>query len=258
MDIVLIGSGKVANILAGRIHKAGHHIVQVLSRTAASALQLARRHDIPLFGRTGGSMVARADLYIFAITDDALLNDHSTFLHTKNPVVHTSGSVSMEVLSRYSPHYGTLYPLQSLNEQTSDEAEIPFLLDAIDEETLNIIKAFAESISKKVSVTNDKDRASLHLAAVFVNNFTNHLYALAQSYCERHNLDFSLLEPLLLETAKRVEGKNALSLQTGPAVRGDETTIEKHLKLLKTQPDLLVIYTVLTESILQYHAKTGI
>ena len=133
--------------------------------------------------------------------------------------------------------------------------EIPFLVDANTADNITLLKDFAETLSSKVQVASDGQRKKIHLAAVLVNNFNNHLYALAEKFCADEKADFKLLYPLIRETVERMENFSPADLQTGPAVRGDEETIEMHLQLLKGYPQLMKLYEILTNSIETFYKK---
>jgi predicted short-subunit dehydrogenase-like oxidoreductase (DUF2520 family) len=154
----------------------------------------------------------------------------------------------MEVLQP-AAHYGVFYPLQSLRKETGRLPETPIIIDASDADTRHLLEQLGRSISPTVVTAGDDERRKLHLAAVFCNNFVNHLYALAESYCRQEGLDFRLLLPLIRETALRVETHLPSAVQTGPAARSDTPTLEAHLRLLDAHPRLREVYSVLTESI---------
>ena len=128
---------------------------------------------------------------------------------------------------------------------------MPIIIDASDAETLYLLEALAHTISNTVVEAGDDQRLKLHLAAVIVNNFTNHLLTLTEDYCQKEGLDFSLLWPLIKETSSRLETVSPSKSQTGPAVRNDRPTIEKHLQLLQNYPQLKKIYELFTGSIMQ-------
>jgi predicted short-subunit dehydrogenase-like oxidoreductase (DUF2520 family) len=130
---------------------------------------------------------------------------------------------------------------------------IPFLVDAVQEEDVNALQQLALSLSSQVQVAGDEKRLKLHIAAVIVSNFTNHLYALAAQYCQEEQADFTLLLPLIAEVATRLQYLEPRQSQTGPAVRGDQSTIEKHLQLLEAHPALKQVYALMSQSIDQVH-----
>jgi predicted short-subunit dehydrogenase-like oxidoreductase (DUF2520 family) len=256
MKIVIIGSGNVATVLGNKIVQAGHTVVQVYGRNEAETKHLASQldanpvHDWKLIKKG-------LDLYLVALSDTALsgLSEHLQL--EDEIIVHTAGAVMKEVLKPISSRYGVLYPLQSLRKNKMHIQDIPLMVDGSDEKTLKKIQKLALSISDKVTVATDIQRLRMHLAAVIVNNFVNNLYVLAETYCQQHGLDFKQLLPLIRETVKQLPSHSPQHLQTGPAVRHDAATIEKHLGLLQDDPRLREIYALLTHSIQQVHPKKG-
>ncbi len=249
MKIGIIGSGNVATVLGRMISKAGHEITQIISRNEKHARLLAKELNCG-YASSFANLNRDADLFIVAISDSSLLELDKHLLLEKKMIVHTAGSVSKDVLKKVSKNYGILYPLQSLRKENENIPEIPLLVDANTEENLTLIYDFAKTISDDVKHCNDVERLKLHVGAIIVNNFTNHLYGLTEDYCKKENVDFKLLLPLINETASRLLSFPPKELQTGPAARNDRLTIEKHLALLKDYPDLKKIYELMTESIL--------
>jgi predicted short-subunit dehydrogenase-like oxidoreductase (DUF2520 family) len=250
MDIVIIGTGNTATVLGRKLKKVGHNIVQVFGRNTSEASELA--YELDTESTNYWNVVNKnADLYILAVSDIAIEEVFRELHLTDKTVVHTAASVSKEVLKQGAEHYGVLYPLQSLKKDISYLPEIPIIIDASDKETLNMLDVLAHTISDRVVEANDETRVKLHLAAVMVNNFTNHLYALVEKYCKEEGLDFFLLQPLIRETVSRLENISPAKSQTGPAIRGDYNTIEKHRELLNKYPQLKKIYELFSESIPQ-------
>lgn len=256
MRTVIIGTGNVATVLSRLIRQAGHDIVQVVGRNETAARNLAviaaskAVTDLQHLNR-------EADLYIIAVSDDAIAPVAALLQTGRKPIVHTAGSVSKEVLKVCSTNYGVLYPLQSLRREMDLLPEIPFLVDANTPDTLSFISEFAQSLSPQVAVADDAQRLRLHLAAVFVSNFTNHLYALTEDFCEQEKLPFQLLVPLITAVAERLRQFSPAAVQTGPALRHDTSTIQKHLELLEAHPQLKQFYELFTASIQQLHRSPG-
>lgn len=249
MNIVIIGTGNTATILCRKLKNAGHRIIQVFGRDAAAASKLA--YESGTESTNYWSVIRKdADVYLIAVADDAI-TDVAKHLHVPGKVVaHTAGSVTQDVLKKTSHHYGVFYPLQSLRKDTTDLPDMPIFIDASDEVAKKVLESLAHSIAgEKVAEAGDEARSKLHLAAVFVSNFTNHLYVLAEEYCKKEGLDFKQLIPLIEETASRIKDVSPRQAQTGPAFRNDQETIQKHLELLKDFPQLKKIYQLLTESI---------
>jgi predicted short-subunit dehydrogenase-like oxidoreductase (DUF2520 family) len=184
-----------------------------------------------------------------AVSDTALPELHRTVKLKEQLIVHTAGSVSREALKDCSSNYGVLYPLQSLRKELDPRTEIPLLTDANNAESRALLGDFARTLSGHTGEATDEERGKLHVAAVVSSNFVNHLYALAAGYCEKEHLAFSLLVPLIEETAARIRHFPPSAVQTGPAIRGDEPTIRRHLELLKDHPALRQLYESLTASI---------
>ena len=186
-------------------------------------------------------------MYIIAISDDAI-SQFSKKLNLKNKlVVHTSGSVQLDDLN-CNANKGVFYPLQSISKHKKiNFKKIPICLEAENKIDYSILEKVAKSISKKVFPINSEQRKKLHVAAVFVNNFTNHLYKIGNDICKVNNIDFEILKPLINETAHKIKKLTPSEAQTGPALRNDVKTLSNHLELLnKNQKE---IYNVLTKSI---------
>ena len=248
MEIVIIGTGNTANVLGRKLKEAGHRIAQVFGRDSRAASELA--YELDTESTNYWNVVYRdADLYILAVSDIAVEEVvHELNLPDKT-IVHTAASVSKNILKNSAEHFGVFYPLQSLKKELSYLPDIPVIVDASDPSTLKELEQLALSISDKVMEAGDDVRMKLHLAAVFCNNFVNHLYALAEDYCKKEGLDFDLLHPLIEETAARMKEIAPSASQTGPALRNDSSTIQKHLELLEKHPQMKKVYEFLTESI---------
>lgn len=249
MEIVIIGSGNVAAVLGRKFKAAGHHIVQIYSRNAKAASELAYEWDTESTNYKS-TISKTADVYIVAVSDDAIEEVLTDVKLPGKVVAHTAASVPKEVLKNVSAHYGVFYPLQSLRKEMVNLPEVPVFFDGSDEKTTQSLSALAKSISNdNVSTASDDDRLKLHVAAVLVSNFTNHLYSLAEFYCKEEGLDFKQLLPLIEETAMRIKTVSPSQVQTGPAVRQDKETVQKHLALLEKYPEIKKVYEQLTESI---------
>ena len=250
MDIVIIGTGNTATVLGRKLKRAGHNIVQVFGRDSKASIDLG--YELNTESTNYWNVVnCNADIYILAVSDIAVEEVFHELQLSNKIVVHTAASVPLNVLEGKTEHYGVFYPLQSLKKEVSNLPEIPIIIDASDRKTLHLLDVLAHTISDRVVVANDETRAKLHLAAVMANNFTNHLFALIEKYCKEEGIDFYLLLPLIKETASRLEDASPSRTQTGPAVRNDVATIDKHLALLQKYPQLQNIYELFTESILQ-------
>ena len=251
MRVVIIGAGNVASVFGRLISAANHEIIQVYSRSISSAQSLGKELGCSFVDNLE-AVDLTADIYILAITDNALQKIQDSLFLGDKLVVHTAGSVSKKVLSNISSQYGVMYPLQSLRkDQSADQSIIPLLIDANKESVLSIIEQFAFTLSSVVSIVGDDKRLCLHLAAVIVNNFTNHLYTLTAEYCKNEEVDFKMLQPIIEQTALRLRANLPADLQTGPAIRSDQSTLDKHIQALSNHPELKTIYLTFTESLLK-------
>jgi predicted short-subunit dehydrogenase-like oxidoreductase (DUF2520 family) len=250
MDIVLIGSGHVATVLGRKSLAAGHRIVQVYNRNADHANVLATR-----LGTTSTSYISsierKADLMIIALRDEAVSHFVREIGEIKSIAVHTAGALSINELRGLNKSFGVFYPLQSLRKEIEILPPVPILVDGNNEDSKQRLIDFAHSITKNVIEANDEARLKYHLAATLVNNFTNHLFALAASFCEKENINFAVLQPLMEETVMRLRNTTPRKAQTGPAFRNDQVTIQKHRGLLNEYPDILKYYDLFTEEIQQ-------
>ena len=251
MDIVIIGTGNTANVLGKKLKAAGHEILQIFGRDAAAASELA--YEIDSESTNYWSVVNRnADLYLLAVSDISIEEVIRELGLPEKTLVHTAGAVSKDVFQSGARHFGVLYPLQSLKKGSGYLPETPILIDASDENTLIQLFDVAESISETVVKADDDQRLKMHLAAVFCNNFVNHIYVLMKEYCNKEGLDFNLLLPLIHETANRLHSMDPMEAQTGPALRKDNSTIDKHLAILDNYPSLKLLYKSITQSIQQH------
>lgn len=240
MDIVIIGSGNVAAVMGQKLLAAGHHILQVAGRNASQVAALARSLQAEAGDLT--QIHPGAMLYLVCISDQALPDLHLWFRTEKAIVVHTAGSVSREVLAPVARNYGVLWPLQSLRRESAYIPPFPLVIDANTPECLTVLHDLATQLSAEVRVMDDGQRRKMHLAAVMAGNFANHLFAMVKQYCEEEQLNFQLLQPLLQETVDRLSYADPARMQTGPAIRGDQQTMEAHQALLASYPDLLELY----------------
>ena len=252
VSVTLIGSGGVATNIGRLLVGNGIKIQQILGRSAASTSLLAERLNCP-YSLDPATLNQLSDIYIIAVQDKeipgltAQLKIPSTSL-----IVHTAGGVSIEVFKGHFTNYGVLYPLQTLRRETKELPNIPFYLDGNTQQVKSLLKAFCELASLDYHWATDQQRIELHIAAVFCSNFTNYLYSLAEQFCAAKGLHFQTLSPLIQETASRLsrEATSASLLQTGPAVRGDASTLEKHMALLSGSPEAREVYQFLTAKIM--------
>lgn len=200
------------------------------------------------------SQLTTADIYIIAVSDDAIEALSQQLPFENRLVVHTSGSTSLYAVDKKQKR-GVFYPLQTFSkEATISFSEVPLCIEALKKEDLPLLKSLAKAIGSKSHKVNSDQRQALHLAAVFVNNFTNQLYRVAHEITEANGAEFDILKPLIKETANKIETLSPYLAQTGPAKRNDKKTIRRHIKQLESDHHK-AIYDLLTKSIQKTHGR---
>lgn len=234
----MIGAGNVGFHLGKALSLLPNvEVIQVYSRTRKKASHSAQNIDCQYTTKIE-NIKTEADLYIIAVNDaviETIAERLSTFPHLQDKlVVHTSGATPSTVLLPHLSRIGIFYPLQTFSIQKEpDFKTIPFCLDAVNEEDFLLLENLAQQLSTRTERIDDAQRAVLHVAAVFVNNFTNYLYTVGADITEKGGVPFDLLKPLIAETAEKIRENAPKDMQTGPAVRGDKATILRHVEFLK-------------------------
>ncbi|WP_035671913.1 Rossmann-like and DUF2520 domain-containing protein [Flavobacterium sp. 83] len=254
IKVIIIGSGNVAQHLIAAFQDSQNlgseiELVQVFSRQVANVSQLLDYGKIT----DDWNALTEADLCIIAVSDDSIADVSSKLPFKNRLVVHTSGSVSLNALNDNN-RKGVFYPLQTFTKNKKvDFKTIPICLESENATDFQLLDKVAKSISDKVFAINSEQRKALHVAAVFVNNFTNHLYQIGSEICQENQVPFEILKPLIAETAQKIMILSPEDAQTGPAKRNDRATIEAHEAFLLNE-NHLKIYKTLTQSI-QHNGK---
>ena len=228
---VLIGSGNVASHLCDALECAGHKVISVGGRHRTTAIP------------------QDADLYIIAVTDSAIASVATEIGEVSGLVVHTAGSVPMNILPQR--RRGVLYPLQTFTKgRPVNMRSVPLFIES--EGGIDLLHEIASQISDTVTEMDSKRRRYLHLAAVFCNNFTNHMYRITESMLAEQDIPFKYMLPLIDETARKVHQLSPAQAQTGPAVRWNEEVLASQMDLLE-RDDLKLLYKIISKSI--HHDK---
>ncbi len=251
MRISVIGSGNVATHLAAAFKNAGHRIVQVYSRDIHNATLLAYHVKAEAIDNLK-QINPETDLFLISVKDDAITSIAQSLSKFEKLTVHTSGGTDMVTLSAINPKAGVFYPLQTFSKNKEiDFFTVPLCMEGADEGITAELERLAQTISNHVYRVDSPQRKILHLAAVFACNFPNYLYEVAQQLLAKHQMNFEMLRPLILETAQKVQDHLPAEVQTGPAVRNDEITMTAHLQMLGDEPALKLIYTLLSQGIIK-------
>ncbi|MFD0797846.1 Rossmann-like and DUF2520 domain-containing protein [Maribacter chungangensis] len=244
ISITILGSGNVAqNLFEAFLAKDDVSIMQVVGRKRSSLSYFKGRVALATFHEE----LLLADVYIMAISDDAI-GSVSSKLSLKGLLVHTSGAVPLSDIKNHE-RIGVFYPLQTFTVgKLLDFRNIPICIEANNAESFQLLKRLGHILSDTVANIDSNKRKALHLSAVFVNNFTNYMYIIGRDICVQNELQFSMLQPLIQETADKIRAMSPIDAQTGPAKRGDLKTLHAHLHLLK-EKNQREIYTLLSNSI---------
>jgi predicted short-subunit dehydrogenase-like oxidoreductase (DUF2520 family) len=246
ISIVILGSGNVATHLISAFQKSNEIIIkQIFARNPSVSIpdfpQEKIIHTI--------DQLTDADLYIISVSDTAINEVANQFPFNDKLVVHTSGSMPIDILGNKN-RKGVFYPLQTFTKNKEvDFKEIPICLEAENENDSKLLANLASKISNKIYFINSEQRKAMHVAAVFVCNFVNHLYQLGNDICTENNIPFEILHPLIEETANKIKSISPIDAQTGPARRNDTVTINSHLNFLNDN-NKKEIYKILTKSII--------
>jgi predicted short-subunit dehydrogenase-like oxidoreductase (DUF2520 family) len=255
-EISFAGAGRVSSALAEKIHNSGYKIGLIVSTTGQKGIALASSLEAewssePVFPSS-------TELIIVAVPDHRLEGVLAELrCGEKTLVAHTAGSLGLDVFPERISRKGVFYPLQTftLGRQV-DFAELPFLLEASDEDSLSALRELASGIGGKPYFTDSMQRRFIHLAAVFICNFTNHMLTDGKQLANMAGVPLNIFYPLLNETISKAMDIGPDNAQTGPALRNDRNIIEKHLELLSFSPDLQNTYRIITESIIDHYKNS--
>lgn len=238
----------MASCMGPRLKEAGHTIAGVYSRTLQNAQQLATVLGAPAIDSL--EQLPDADIYLTMLTDDALINLAPAIVKGREDTlfIHTAGSVSAQVWKDAGARrYGVMYAMQTFSKSAViDWPQVPVFVEGSSDAEQETIKTLAHDLSGNVSVLSSNGRKKLHIAAVFACNFANHMYAISERLLESEGVPFSVMLPLVRETARKVEAMSPASAQTGPAVRGDRKVIDEHLRLLSENPEYAELYRLIS------------
>ncbi|MBO0330102.1 Rossmann-like and DUF2520 domain-containing protein [[Muricauda] lutisoli] len=250
LRIVILGTGNLAKHLYDAfITTKDVDVLQVVGRNREDLQQFSEYATIS----NDFDAIAEADVYLVAVKDDAISEVSKYLSNKKGLVAHTSGAMCLNAIQ--TTNKGVFYPLQTFTKGIAvDFSNIPICIEAEEKDSLESLRTLATSISENVHHIDSDQRKKLHLAAVFVNNFTNYLYHVGEELCLEEGLSFELLKPLILETANKVQIMSPIEAQTGPARRNDLKSMGNHLELLNKE-EHITLYKLLSQAIKQAHEE---
>ncbi len=250
IQVVILGAGNVAIQLHKAFAKnAAIQVIQGYNRSYSTSLQklsIAQTQQL--------DELKKADIYIVAVSDNAIADVTQALPFDNQLVVHTSGSTPIQQIASKN-RQGVFYPLQTFTADTTvDFSTIPICLEVADQKDMVLLEQLATTISTKIYSLSSAQRNTLHVAAVFANNFSNLMYIEAKKLCDTNQIPFEILHPLILETAAKIQTIEPITVQTGPARRNDDKTIARHLNTLKDHKQQ-ALYKLLTDTIQQHYGK---
>ncbi|MBK5278938.1 MAG: DUF2520 domain-containing protein [Bacteroidia bacterium] len=253
MFVSFIGSGNLAWHLAPALDNVGFVVKEVHSRNPNNAAKLTSRLYQAEVKATLDFSTSDSRIFIVAVSDDAIeLIAQEIILPEDAFLIHTSGSQPLSILQfAATSNTGVLYPLQTFTKTKKVDFKLtPIFFESNNSETDAMLQLIAKAISDKVRKISSEERKALHVAAVFASNFTNHMLALSKKILEQNSLDFDLLKPVILETINKSLAVGPELGQTGPASRGDLEILDRHLEFIKEDPQLVEIYKMVSQQIL--------
>lgn len=250
-NVIVIGSGNVASHIINFILANNQlNLVQIYARNYNSLKNVVNENLVT----TDFSQIKEADVYIIAVSDNAIQEVSAQLPFENRLVVHTSGSADIENIDAKNRR-GVFYPLQTFTKNKPvNFSEIPFCLETEFEEDFNDLENFAYQFSDKTYKITSEQRKYIHISAVFVSNFTNHMFTIGNEICTENKIPFEIFKPLISETVNKLNFLDPIDAQTGPAVREDSNTIKKHLDLINNEK-IKSLYLNITESIKNYNVK---
>ncbi len=249
-NISFAGAGRVAGALGHAFSSAGSKIVQVVSPSAERGKEMAGRYGASWSDRLTFS--DETEIIIVAVPDHLLEEVAAGIECSEETItVHTAGSYGLDVFPPKLRRTGVFYPLQTFTEgRIISFRELPVFIEASDSRSLEILKSMAESLGAEAFMAGTERRRMLHLSAVFICNFTNHMLHAGLGIVKKAGFSFEVLKPLLDETVRKAMEIGPAESQTGPALRRDLNTIRSHLELLSYSPELQKVYNDISESII--------
>lgn len=251
-NVVVVGAGNLATHLALAMHRKGVNVLQILNRSRLAGERLARKVGA---GYKSDPMDVdfKADLYLLVVSDSAI-REVAENLHLRDQLlVHTSGSVGLDAIAGASSNTGVFYPLQTFTKNNRiNFTNIPVCVEANSKGNEELLMQLAKLISRHVQLLSSEKRKMLHMTAVFAGNFSNFMYTISEDLLKKHGIPFSLLRPLIVQTAATARHEDVFSRQTGPAIRGDSPVMLEHLEMLSNHGVYMEIYDLISKSIIKH------
>ncbi len=249
MKIGIIGYGNLA-----------WHWVRILSKNESDQVFVyirnpRKREELEkvIWLETLKEIALQCDVIVLAVKDSSIREVSekiAPFIKEDTLVIHNSGTTPLDYLQGIH-HRAVLWPMMTIKKKIEiDWQSCPLFLQYSEEQDRDRVYQFAQKISENIYEFDGEERELFHLAAVWANNFVNHMISKAYNLLEEKDLDPSILLPMIKTHLKYLEIKGDPSkLQTGPAQRKDKSTMKRHQKLMSEEDREL--YRIISESIIQ-------
>jgi predicted short-subunit dehydrogenase-like oxidoreductase (DUF2520 family) len=257
MNFSIIGTGNMAHFLVNELYASGHVFKGIWGRNTVAANKIAIQYPTLVYSSLKDIKDEEGHFCFIAVKDIAIAEIAAQLNFNHTALIHTAGASPLQLLGNQTKHTGIFWPVYSIvADNLKTIKDIPIAIQGNNPQTENAILDMAKSITDKAFTANEEQRTHLHLAAVFANNFSNHLMAIAQEICMKQHLSFDYLQPIVEQTFERLKTEPAKDLQTGPAIRDDKMTMQKHLDLLKSNPEWALLYQSLSNSIRKMYSNS--
>lgn len=241
--ISIIGTGNVSEILGQRLFDEGFQIASVVGRNKERASELANKWSARI-----ENIEDISGEFVLVCLPDSITKEVIEEIDSHKIVAYTAGSLALEKILH--PNCGVFYPLQTFSKSKKEKSlKFPILFESKTKEISDVLQKLGAKISERVEYCDTEKRKHIHLSAVFINNFSNHLIYLGQKLAQQKDIDPQLFAALIEETFAKLKDLPAKEAQTGPAVRNDLVTIKSHLDLLEGEER--EIYKILTNNLLK-------
>lgn len=256
IPILMVGAGNVAWHLGVAMKSSGLPVTLVWSRKINNANELAK--ELSTKATDSIEDIFRFNgIILVCVPDHVIPFFASRIQNTNSIIVHTAGSVNISAFEKHASQLGVFYPLQTFTKAKPDKNfnDVPIIIESTTLLVEDILNFWAKAIGAKTYKLTSPQRLKIHIAAVFACNFTNHMVSIAEEITQDNHLNFDLLKPLIIETLTNIMNFDPKDIQTGPAIRKDFDTIEKHLNSLSKHPDYAKIYSLISDSIVKMHIE---
>ena len=259
--IAIIGPGRAGSALGRALHTAGYTIAAIGGRNPDNVRNLADELGARAV-QSPATTIDLADLTILAVPDDVILPLSTEMVASLcsaagHAAVHLSGAQDRSALrplaQQSSVRTGVFHPLQTFRrgpDAVQNVAGTYFGIDA-DQPLRDQLLQLAVALHGHPFDLTGVDLALYHAAAVFAANYPVTLLAEAIALAAEAGLDPETarqgLTTLLAGAVNNLRDLSPADAITGPASRGDEGTIERHMAALKRDPELQRLYQLLAD-----------